>query len=88
MPPELFTAIQQWGFPAFLVVYALWRFDQTVLPALLKHLESLEAMVKAVQTNSDDMKATKAAAERTEVAVINLGEVLHEGFTRVLDKAS
>lgn len=88
MPPEFLTAIQQIGFPAFLVLYFVWRFDQTVLPALLKHLESVGKMIEAVQMNSNDIKSMMMSVERTEHAVVNLGEVVHDGIARVLDKAS
>lgn len=56
MPPETLLLVKDWGFPAVLCLYLLWRIDRTFVPGFVRHLDSTKDMAAGVKANVEIAK--------------------------------
>ena len=70
MPPEFWTSVSNWGFPAALIAYCVWRFDQTILPVMIAHFnklgEGFDTLQQAVSNQTRQTEVMTTIANRIE----------------------
>ena len=87
MPPEFWTIVANWGFPALLIAYVVWRFDQSILPVMLDHFKKLgegfDTLKQAVENQTKQTNLMTSIASRIE----EVGDGLSRDHESIADDA-
>lgn len=85
MPTELIPLLKDWGFPAALCLYLLWRIDRTFVPGFQAHVANADKMAdtqdrltKALEEQTDLMKKLTGSIEDGTRAALGDHEDIHE----------
>lgn len=76
MPPELLTKIADWGFPALLSFYLLYRADKLLTPLVTEAMNLIREISQTMKATADQLGGLiNSVGEGTEAALSDHADI-------------